>query len=231
MNILDIVLLVCLIPALIQGLRKGFIAQVVAIISLVLGGWLAYKFSAVVTEWLAQWLDITGQALNIISFILIFAVVVTLLFLLGKILEASVKIILLGWLNKLMRRGGPRRCRGVRRKGAATTGMDGLERALGEVVNGGADGRGAGGVGADGGVFVKQGLRINLEEGAVLTDKAAAVDGGGDFVEGLGFEGFDDACHEVGALGDVLHGPAVRKTVLLEGLTECHWGPRGLGGE
>ena len=66
MNILDIVLLVCLIPALIQGLRKGFIAQVVAIISLVLGGWLAYKFSAVVTEWLAQWLDITGQALNII---------------------------------------------------------------------------------------------------------------------------------------------------------------------
>lgn len=102
MNILDIVLLVCLIPALIQGLRKGFIAQVVAIISLVLGGWLAYKFSAVVTEWLAQWLDITGQALNIISFILIFAVVVTLLFLLGKILEASVKIILLGWLNKLL---------------------------------------------------------------------------------------------------------------------------------
>ena len=102
MNILDIVLLVCLIPALIQGLRKGFIAQVVAIISLVLGGWLAYKFSAVVTEWLAQWLDITGQALNIISFILIFAVVVTLLFPLGKILEASVKIILLGWLNKLL---------------------------------------------------------------------------------------------------------------------------------
>ena len=102
MNILDIVLLVCLIPALIQGLRKGFIAQVVSIISLVLGGWLAYKFSAVVTEWLAQWLDITGQALNIISFILIFAVVVTLLFLLGKILEASVKIILLGWLNKLL---------------------------------------------------------------------------------------------------------------------------------
>lgn len=102
MNILDIVLLVCLIPALIQGLRKGFIAQVVAIISLVLGGWLAFKFSAVVTEWLAQWLDITGQALNIISFILIFAVVVTLLFLLGKILEASVKIILLGWLNKLL---------------------------------------------------------------------------------------------------------------------------------
>ena len=102
MNILDIVLLVCLIPADIQGLRKGFIAQVVAIISLVLGGWLAYRFSSAVTEWLGQWISASGPALNIIAFILIFAIVVTLLFLLGKILEASIKIILLGWLNKLL---------------------------------------------------------------------------------------------------------------------------------
>lgn len=102
MNILDIALLVCLIPALIQGLRKGFITQVVAIISLVLGGWLAYHFSSVVTGWLEQWLDISGPALGILSFILIFVVVITVLFLLGKVLEASVKIILLGWLNKLL---------------------------------------------------------------------------------------------------------------------------------
>ena len=102
MNILDIALLVCLVPALIQGLRKGFIAQVVAIISLVLGGWLAYHFSSVVTGWLEQWLDISGPALGILSFILIFVVVITVLFLLGKVLEASVKIILLGWLNKLL---------------------------------------------------------------------------------------------------------------------------------
>ena len=102
MNILDIVLLVCLIPAVIQGLRKGFIAQVVAIISLVLGGWLAYRFSSAVTEWLGQWISASGPAINIIAFILIFAIVVTLLFLLGKILEASIKIILLGWLNKLL---------------------------------------------------------------------------------------------------------------------------------
>lgn len=102
MNILDIVLLVCLIPAVIQGLRKGFIAQVVAIISLVLGGWLAYRFTSVVTGWLGQWISASGPALDIIAFILIFAIVVTVLFLLGKILEASIKIILLGWLNRLL---------------------------------------------------------------------------------------------------------------------------------
>ena len=102
MNILDIVLLVCLIPAVIQGLRKGFIAQVVAIISLVLGGWLAYRFTSVVTGWLGQWISASGPALDIIAFILIFAIVATVLFLLGKILETSIKIILLGWLNRLL---------------------------------------------------------------------------------------------------------------------------------
>ncbi len=102
MNILDIVLLLCLVPAVIQGLRKGFISQVVAIISLVLGGWLAYRFSSAVTVWLGQWLEVSAPVLNVVAFILIFAVVVTVLFLLGKLLEASVKIILLGWLNKLL---------------------------------------------------------------------------------------------------------------------------------
>lgn len=102
MNILDIVLLACLIPAVIQGLRKGFIAQVVAIISLILGGWLAYRFSSALTGWLGQWIEAPAAAMTIISFIIIFAIVVTLLFLLGKILEASIKIILLGWLNRLL---------------------------------------------------------------------------------------------------------------------------------
>ena len=76
MNILDIVLIVCLVPAIIQGLRKGFIAQAVAIISLILGGWLAYKFSSALTGWLGQWIEYSGPALDVVSFILIFAVVV-----------------------------------------------------------------------------------------------------------------------------------------------------------
>lgn len=102
MNILDIVFLVCLVPAVIQGLRKGFIAQVVAIISLILGGWIAYHFSSAATRWLGQWIEVSGPAMDIISFILIFAIVVTILFLLGKVLETSIKIIMLGWLNRLL---------------------------------------------------------------------------------------------------------------------------------
>ena len=102
MNILDIVLLLCLIPAVIQGLRKGFIAQVIAIISLVLGGWLSYKFSASVSLWLCQWVGAAPQIMNLVAFILIFALVATILFLAGKLIETCIKIVLLGWLNRLL---------------------------------------------------------------------------------------------------------------------------------
>ena len=102
MNILDIILLLCLVPAVIQGLRKGFISQAVAIISIVLGGWIAYNFASAVAGWLKQWIDSAGPVLEIIAFILIFAIVICVLMLVGKLLEATVKIILLGWLNKVL---------------------------------------------------------------------------------------------------------------------------------
>lgn len=102
MNILDIILLVCFIPAIISGLRKGFIAQVVAIISIVLGVWLSVKSATLVGSWISQWIEASLQLINIISFAIIFIAVAVLLFTIGKLIEATIKIIMLGWLNKLL---------------------------------------------------------------------------------------------------------------------------------
>lgn len=102
MNILDIILLVCFIPAIISGLRKGFIAQVVAIISIVLGVWLSVKAATLVGSWISQWIEASPQLINIISFAIIFIAVAVLLFTIGKLIEATIKIIMLGWLNKLL---------------------------------------------------------------------------------------------------------------------------------
>lgn len=102
MNILDFIILLCFIPAVISGLKKGFIAQVVAIIALILGAWLSYRFSSAASTWIGQWIEGSQQLLQIIAFIIIFIVVVFALHLLGKAIEASIKIIMLGWLNKLL---------------------------------------------------------------------------------------------------------------------------------
>ena len=102
MNTLDIIILICFIPAVIRGLRKGFIEQAIALISIVLGGWLAYKFSSQVSIWLQPYLDMSETVLNVVSFALIVLVVVLALFLLGRLLTGIVKLVLLGWLDRLL---------------------------------------------------------------------------------------------------------------------------------
>lgn len=102
MNILDIILLICFIPAVVQGFRKGFISQVIAIISIIAGVWLSVQFASPVTAWLAQYIQGSEQVLKVVSFALIFIAVIAGLALLGKLIEGTVKLIMLGWLNRLL---------------------------------------------------------------------------------------------------------------------------------
>ncbi len=102
MNILDIILLICLIPAIFQGLRKGFISQAISIVSLVAGIWISAKFADIVTEWVSKYLSASEQVLKLVSFILILIGVFIVLGLIGRLLEATFKFVMLGWLNRLL---------------------------------------------------------------------------------------------------------------------------------
>lgn len=102
MNILDIILLICLIPAIFQGLRKGFISQAISIVSLVAGIWMSAKFADIVTEWVSKYLSASEQVLKLVSFILILIGVFIVLGLIGRLLEATFKFVMLGWLNRLL---------------------------------------------------------------------------------------------------------------------------------
>ncbi len=102
MNILDIILLICFVPALIQGFRKGFISQVIAIISIIAGVWMSARFASLVSGWIGQYIQGSEQVLRIVSFALIIIAVITLLTLIGKLIEGTIKLIMLGWLNRLL---------------------------------------------------------------------------------------------------------------------------------
>ena len=102
MNILDIIILICFVPALVLGLKKGFIAQVISIISILLGVFLSFKFSTALSGWLSQYIEGSEQILKIVAFVLILAGVMVGLILLGKLIEGFVKFVTLGWLNKLL---------------------------------------------------------------------------------------------------------------------------------
>ena len=102
MNILDAIILIALIPAIIQGLRKGFISQAISIISIIAGIWASARFANIVTEWVSQYITASEQVLKIIAFALILVVVFIVLGLLGRLLESILKIVMLGWINKLL---------------------------------------------------------------------------------------------------------------------------------
>lgn len=102
MNTLDIIILVILLPFLVQGIRKGFISQLTALLSIILGIWMAFKFSSLVVEWMKPQLHLSDQVLKVISFIIILIVVVLVLYLVGKLLEKMLKLVMLGWMDKLL---------------------------------------------------------------------------------------------------------------------------------
>jgi membrane protein required for colicin V production len=81
---------------------KGFIEQAVALVSLILGAWLAFKFSTVVSGWLQPYFEVSETVLNVISFAVIMVAVVLVLFVISKILTGVTKLVMLGWLDRLL---------------------------------------------------------------------------------------------------------------------------------
>lgn len=102
MSILDVILLICFIPALIQGLKKGFISQVISIVSLIAGVWMSFEFSTALSAWLAQYVEASEKLLKIASFAIIMIGVFIILGIVGKSLEGILKFVMLGWLNRLL---------------------------------------------------------------------------------------------------------------------------------
>ena len=102
MNTLDVILLICFLPAIIQGFRKGFISQVIAIVAIIAGAHLSLRFSPEVTQWMEQYIHASQQILKVASFALIFIAAAIVLNMAGRLIEGVVKLVMLGWLNKLL---------------------------------------------------------------------------------------------------------------------------------
>ena len=102
MSAVDIVLILCFLPALVQGITKGFVAQVAAIVSIILGVWLTFRFSGLVSAWLSPYLQVSPQVLRVIAFILILVAVILVLNLIATLVRGLLKLVMLSWADKLL---------------------------------------------------------------------------------------------------------------------------------
>ena len=102
MNAVDIILLICFVPAVFVGLKKGLMVQACSLLGVVASIWCAAKFAGIVGGLISPHLDVSPLMINVISFVIILIIVSIIFSLLGKLLAKLMKFVLLGWLDKLL---------------------------------------------------------------------------------------------------------------------------------
>jgi membrane protein required for colicin V production len=77
-NIFDIIIIILLALGAVSGFTKGFITSAAGLLALLLGVWGGLKFSYIIGNWLADHTEFSERTIAIISFIVIFIVIVSL---------------------------------------------------------------------------------------------------------------------------------------------------------
>lgn len=99
--ILDIILVVILILAVIKGYQRGLIVAVFSIIAFIIGLAAAMKLSAVVAGYIGKAVKISDHWLPVISFAVVFIIVVLLVRWGANLIQKGVEVAMLGWVNRL----------------------------------------------------------------------------------------------------------------------------------
>ncbi len=98
---IDIVFLVLMLLACVKGYSKGFIIALFSIVGFIAGLAAALKLSAYVAARLSGTFSTSGKWLPFISFLLVFIAVVLLVNLGAKLIQKSIEMVMLGWLNRI----------------------------------------------------------------------------------------------------------------------------------
>ncbi|MGZ8516355.1 MAG: CvpA family protein, partial [Chitinophagaceae bacterium] len=98
---LDLILIIILILAVIKGYQRGLIVGVFSFVAVIIGLAAAMKLSTVVAGYLGDTIKVSDGWLPVVSFVIVFILVVLLIRLGANMIQKTVEISTLGWLNRL----------------------------------------------------------------------------------------------------------------------------------
>ena len=101
MNYIDIILIILLILAAVNGYKKGLVVELASLAALILGIWGAFEFSHITSDFLVENFNWNWKHLNLISFIITFIIIVILVHIIGSVLDKMIEAAMLGFLNRL----------------------------------------------------------------------------------------------------------------------------------
>jgi membrane protein required for colicin V production len=98
---LDLFFALVLLFAVWKGYRRGLIVGLFSLVAVIVGLAAAMKLSAVVAGYIGKTVKVSDEWLPVISFIVVFIIVVLLIRLGANAIEKTIEVAMLGWFNKL----------------------------------------------------------------------------------------------------------------------------------
>ena len=99
--LIDGILVILLVLAAIKGYQRGLIVGIFSFLAILIGLAAAMKLSAVTADYIGQSVSVSRSWLPFISFVLVFIVVVLLVRLGANLIQKTVELGMMGWINRL----------------------------------------------------------------------------------------------------------------------------------
>lgn len=99
--ILDLIFAVVVILAVLKGYNQGLVIGLFSLVSVIIGLAAAMKLSTVAALYIGKAIKIPEEWLPLISFALVFLLVVLLIRLGARAIQKTFEIVMLGWVNRL----------------------------------------------------------------------------------------------------------------------------------
>lgn len=101
MKVIDIIILVILVLGAFRGFQKGLLLEIVGLFGFFLGIIGGFQFTPFVAELIDGWFTTVPGLVPIISFIIVFVVIVLAVNLIGMVLKKTIDLTLLGAFDDL----------------------------------------------------------------------------------------------------------------------------------
>ena len=98
---IDLLFAVLIVLAIFKGYRRGLIVGLFSLVAVIIGLAAAMKLSTVAAGYIGKAVKISDAWMPVISFAIVFIIVVLLVRLGANAIEKTVELVMLGWLNKI----------------------------------------------------------------------------------------------------------------------------------
>ena len=99
--LIDLIFAVILVLAILKGYQRGLVIGLFSLVAVIIGLAAAMKLSTVVAGYIGKAVKVSEEWPPIISFAVVFLIVLLLIRLGARAIEKAIEVVLLGWVNKI----------------------------------------------------------------------------------------------------------------------------------